>query len=199
MRYSRFRQQMEGITSTPRASRAKKPPNKSKAGSNKADILAEEAKAEANVVQPKAEVKHEPGPMHYRQSSPFIKADPYGQRIPSLADVPQATRQTLSDPSLRMSSIPYSPVTTATYDLRMCAPASRFPRSSSLGYEQHPRPRHVWAPIKAEPDEHGRVDDVLVKVEQTEEPEVVSPHEEEVECQGTTVAGMGEGHLETQK
>ena len=192
MRYSRFRQQMEGIASKPREPRAKKTTNKSKNGSCKADTPLEE-----NVVQPKSEMKQEPGLLLY-QSSPFIKADPYGQRLSSLAEIPQATTQMLPTTSLQMSAIPYSPVTVAPSDLRMYAPTADFLGPSPMEYGQHPSPRHVWTPVKAEPEDHGEVDDVLVKVEKTDEAGIPSQRDE-VEYQGTAVVGMDGGPMESGK
>ncbi|KAI9038359.1 uncharacterized protein KD926_010895 [Aspergillus affinis] len=192
MRYSRFRQQMEGIASTPRAPRAKKTPNKSKAGSCKADM-----QPEANIAQPKSEVKQDPGLLFY-QSNPFIKTDPYGQQIPSLGDIPQATSpQMLSNTPLQMSTIPYSSATVAPSDLRMYATPHAFPSLSPMEFGQHPSPHHVWTPVKAEPEDHG-VDDILVKVEKNEEPGI-SAQCEEVEYQGTAIFGMEGGPMESRK
>ncbi|KAK1143421.1 hypothetical protein N8T08_006749 [Aspergillus melleus] len=184
MRYSRFRQQMEGITSTPRAPRAKKAPNKSKAGSCKADVH-----PEADIAQPKSEVKQDPGLLLY-QSNPFIKDDPYGQRIPSLADIPQATSpQMLPNTPLQMPTIPYPSVTVAPSDLGMYTSPPGFPSLSSMEYGQHPSPRHLWAPVKAEPEDRGEVDGLFVKVEKTEETGI-SAQCDEVEYQGTVVVDI---------
>ncbi|KAH8431920.1 uncharacterized protein LDX57_009569 [Aspergillus melleus] len=185
MRYSRFRQQMEGITSTPRAPRTKKAPNKSKAGSCKADVH-----PEADIAQPKSEVKQDPGLLLY-QSNPFIKDDPYGQRIPSLADIPQATsHQMLPNTSLQMPTIPYPSVTVAPSDLGMYASPPGFPNLTPMEYGQHPSPRHLWAPVKAEPEYRGEVDSLFVKVEKTEETGI-SAQCDEVEYQGTAVVEGG--------
>lgn len=181
---------MEGSAPKPRESRAKKPAKKSsKTDSCKADKLAEE---QMDPVQPKPEpnpeVKQERD-LVLLPSNPLIKTDPYGQHIPSLADIPQATPQMLSSTPFQMSPSPYSSVTVAPSDLRMYAPATTFPGQSPLSFEQIASHHHFWAPVKAEPEHHGGIDDGFVVVEKTEEHGLASPRDE-VEYQGTAIVGM---------
>ena len=61
-----------------------------------------------------------------------------------------------------------------------------------MEYGQHPSPRHLWAPVKAEPEDRREVDGLSVKVEKTEETGI-SAQCDEVEYQGTVVVGMEGG------
>lgn len=167
MRFSRFKQQMEGITSTPRASKPKKTTKtSSNKGVNKPGL-------EIGVVSPPpappvkqemgtgTETAYDPG------QSPYIKteAEPYLQRIPTLEDasVPsmlytrplQAFRpqqQFYSSasqyPSYAYSPYstytPYSPMTVAPTDLSMSTKISPFSSPISIGFEMPSSASSVW-------------------------------------------------------
>ncbi|THC94574.1 hypothetical protein EYZ11_005934 [Aspergillus tanneri] len=187
MRYSRFRQQMEGITSTPRAPRPKKTANKSKDSSWKMDTHKD---TEPTASQPKPEVKQEPRIAPY-SSDPYIKADPSMQRIPTLAEIPHFSSPMMipNQPRPPSSAFPYSSSTVAPVELSKYSPAQSFPGRSPLEYENCPASQPAWSPIKTEPRDQMGVGDVLFKVEQPEE-QVVAAQGNEVEYQGTNVAGV---------
>lgn len=175
MRYSRFRQQMEGTTSTPRGSRPKKNAGKcDKGGSNPKAGLKQDpgssppaVKRENGVV-----VKQEHGvPVKqenvlFAPQNPMLKHEPYSQDVPNLADIPLA-QPMMPAHSLPSSTVPYPQMPLAPVDLSMQSSLSPFPASSHAGLERHNSP-HVWAPVKMEQEEAG-LRDILVKVERPED------------------------------
>ncbi|RMJ27905.1 hypothetical protein PHISP_01248 [Aspergillus sp. HF37] len=162
MRYSRFRQQMEGTTSTPRGSRPKKNAGKcDKGGSNPKTGLKQDPglsppalKWENRVVKQEhgMPLKQENG--LFPPQNPMLKHEPYSQDVPNLADIP------LAQPMMPAHSLPSS---TVPYPQMPLAP---FPVSSHAGFERRD-PHHVWAPVKMEQEGSG-LGDVLVKVERPE-------------------------------
>lgn len=167
MRYSRFRQQMEGTTSTPRTSRPKKTPTKAgKGATSKTDLL-------KKVSSPQPPVKQEnPGPAY--QPSSYIKSDPYSQEILNLANIPHVSTQMMTSQPVQPQMVPYPPLTMAPGALTMYAPVPTFPPSPPLAYHQQPG-LNTWAPIKAEPQSQpgspagNKVIDVPVKAEPAQE------------------------------
>ncbi|KAK9590635.1 hypothetical protein V6Z92_003731 [Aspergillus fumigatus] len=163
MRYSRFRQQMEGISSTPRASRPRKTPTKTGKGfASKADMLKDKG-------SPKPPVKQEnAGPAY--ESNPYIKVDPYGHEVQNLADIPHVSTQVMHPQPIQPQIVPYTPLTAAPGTLTMYAPVPAFPPSTPVTFHQQTGPS-TWAPIKTEPEHEpeleagGKANDVLVKVE----------------------------------
>ncbi|EAS30782.1 uncharacterized protein CIMG_06261 [Coccidioides immitis RS] len=137
MRFSRFRQHMEGITSTPRTPRAKKPKTE-KAKSKKQQTLDDlKVWPEPPVIKPE----------------PFIKPEPVNisQIDPCLLAIPRA-----SGP---IQAQPFPTVTPA--DLVRPYPPSEIP----VGYRRPPVGEN-WPQIKMEPcDQEVVMTDVLVKIE----------------------------------
>ncbi|RHZ65672.1 uncharacterized protein CDV56_108201 [Aspergillus thermomutatus] len=167
MRYSRFRQQMEGITSTPRSSRPRKTPAKTGKGfAGKADLQKDKAAPQPPVKQENA------GPAY--ESNPYIKVDPYGQEVQNLAEIPQASAQVMHSQPVQPQMVPYTPLTVAPGTLTMYAPVPAFPLSPPLAFHQQSGPS-TWAPVKTEPEpepepEAGvKVHDTPVKVEPLQE------------------------------
>lgn len=182
MRFSRFKQQMEGTTSTPRVSKPKK---HSKSHPDKTNPKADSQKAP--ISPPPAPVKQEtPYDPH---QSPYIKTDPepYLQKIPTLEDIsPVQTPMETSPmyhpqnppqcpPQHRLPQIqhfPFTPyhypqyhpqMTVAPADLTMHAPVSSFASPVPVGFEMPSTGHPVWAPVKREPETGGSED--LVKIE----------------------------------
>lgn len=180
MRYSRFKQQMEGTTSTPRGSRKKNA--KGDKGANPKGEMTKDAshpalkhehgrmvKQEHGVM-----IKHENGAMVKQEHGmypshhqPMVKNDPYGGNIPNLADIPLASQSMMSSHSVPHSMVPYPSMTVAPVDLTMQSP---LPPSSPqhATFERHPSTHHAWAPVKTEQEEAGGLGDVMVKVERPE-------------------------------
>lgn len=162
MRFSRFKQQMEGVTSTPRASKPKKT---TRTGSEKGS----KPGLEKGVVSPPpappvkqetgTETAYDPG------QSPYIKteSEPYLQRIPTLEDPsmpstlytrplqpyrPQQQFYRQQYPSYAYSPYttytPYSPMTVAPPDLTMSASMSQFSSPTSIGFEVPSSVSSVW-------------------------------------------------------
>lgn len=164
MRYSRFKQQMEGTTSTPRGSRAKKNA-KGEKGANAKGEMKQDATHPTLKLEPDVMVKQEHG--MYPSHQPMMKNDPYGGNIPNLADIPLASQSMMSAHSVPPPMGPYSSMTVAPVDLTMQSSLPQFlPPSAS--FERHPSTRHAWTPVKAEQEEAGELGDVLVKVERPE-------------------------------
>ncbi|KAL4889942.1 hypothetical protein BDV59DRAFT_204751 [Aspergillus ambiguus] len=162
MRYSRFRQQMEGVTSTPRSSRPKKTPGKGKTGSSKADM-------EKDVIssQPQHMIKQEPQ-IPVQEPNPHVKSDQYDPNF-TLADIPHVSSQThVMATSPSHPFITTYPMSLPSGDFSMYVPAPSFP-GPVIGFERPPAPQHIWAPVKVEPEEGGSIDDVLIKIERPEE------------------------------
>ncbi|KAB8265661.1 hypothetical protein BDV32DRAFT_144182 [Aspergillus pseudonomiae] len=181
MRYSRFRQQMEGITSTPRA-RTKKGPKGSKIGSCKADLLKE---ADSSDVKPV--LKQEPQASTSEPTS-YIKTDPHAQEFPALADIPVATYHIISDSPARTITPLHSQMTVSPNELTTYSMTPSF-LSPTIGFEHQLNPAYSWPPTKLEPDEENRLSDVFVKVEEPQV-EVVNLSGSEVEYCGLFAPGL---------
>ncbi|RHZ72353.1 hypothetical protein CDV55_105384 [Aspergillus turcosus] len=167
MRYSRFRQQMEGITSTPRSSRPKKTPAKTGKGlASKADLLKDKSSPQPPVKQENARPAYE--------SNSYIKVDPYGHEVQNLADIPHVSAQVMHPQPVQPQMVPYTPLTAAPGTLTMYAPVPAFPPSPPLAFHQQAGPS-TWAPIKTEPESEpepeagSNVNDAPVKVEPLQE------------------------------
>ena len=152
MRYSRFRQQMEGTTSTPRGSRPKKVANKGGKGNPKADL-------QKGSLSPQPSVKQENGMLAY-QSNPMVKHDPYMQRIPDLGDIPYHPHQMSGhSASSSLSMSPYPPLAVAPTELGMQSSMSPYSHGPQIGFERHHASPHPWGPFKMEhPDVTGMPD-----------------------------------------
>ncbi|PWY86899.1 hypothetical protein BO70DRAFT_333515 [Aspergillus heteromorphus CBS 117.55] len=163
MRYSRFRQQMEGLTSKPRAPRPKKPANKApKAGPGKAELMNEPMSS------PPAVMKQESHFPVYESSHPYMKSDPYGPRVQNLADIPLASPQTMATSAVQPQMVPYRPMAISPETTMFAsAPCFSAERSDGPGY---PPFVHSWAPIKSEPLEGDGIFERAVKVEPPQEP-----------------------------
>lgn len=170
MRYSRFRQQMEGTTSTPRGSRPKKNAGKcDKGGGNpKAGLKQDPGSSPPAVKREIAEngvvVKQENG--LFAPQNSMLKHEPYSQDVPNLADIPLA-QPLMPAHSLPSSTVPYPQMSLAPVDLSMQSTLSPFPASPHARLERH-NSHHVWAPVRMEQEEAG-LGDVLVKVERPED------------------------------
>ncbi|KAF9886627.1 hypothetical protein FE257_011267 [Aspergillus nanangensis] len=175
MRYSRFRQQMEGITSTPRTSRPKKTPNKGKTASCKAGLEKEPVTSPSQPV-----VKPEPQTSSAYEQNPYIKTDPYSQTILNLADIPHVCSQSpgMSGPSNQPFMNLYPPVPLPSGDVIMYSAPPPYP-GPVIGFERQPSPPHIWAPIKTEPTDDGSMSDVYIKVEQPQE-QILDPRIQQV-------------------
>ncbi|KAE8388301.1 hypothetical protein BDV23DRAFT_185521 [Aspergillus alliaceus] len=172
MRYSRFKQQMEGTTSTPRSSRPKKNPSKSKGSPCKADLL-----KETDPSDPQPVMKQE------RRASldelvSYVKADPHPQRLRTLADIPY---HMVPDSPAQSFNPPYTQMAVSPPDLTMYTPTPSF-LDPSIGFEHQMSPVHLWASTKIEPEEAGRLRDI-VKVEEQQE-QMVNLNGSEVEFCG---------------
>lgn len=170
MRFSRFKQQMEGTTSTPRASKPKK---STKAGSEKGS--SKPGLETGPVVPPAPPVKQETGTetTYDPTQSPYIKTETEAyQKIPTLEEEPlssqypslrpaQQYRPQHSYPQIQYqpyaysytSYTPYSPMTVAPTDLNMYASTSPLSSAMSLGYDLSAAP--VWTPVKHEGENGG--------------------------------------------
>ncbi|XHF98352.1 hypothetical protein AWENTII_001906 [Aspergillus wentii] len=169
MRFSRFKQQMEGTTSTPRASRPKKSSNANKgekgSASSKSDF--QKGTTASSSSSPQPIVKQEPGVLPYDPANGHIKPDPYMQKLPDLADIPHATTSQMMPAHTVPSGMPYPSLTVAPGDL-MHSPvpsmASSTSTSTSYGLP------HVWGGVKFEPQDADRLNDGTVKMEMPQGP-----------------------------
>ncbi|KAL1968683.1 hypothetical protein VTN77DRAFT_1509 [Rasamsonia byssochlamydoides] len=184
MRFSRFRQHMEGIPTVPRTSRPKKPtkPESSKLGKlGKANLSTDTNPRKRPA--PAEFIKEEPREPSL-QESPFVKREPGPD--PTLSTLPPTMSPSglvpASGNSLSIApSDPYPMLTVAPADLTL---NQHFPDYSQPQYPSipslHPpvsinmnpfgstfpaRPQPMWAPIKMEPHDGGSLDDIFVKVE----------------------------------
>ncbi|KAB8233472.1 hypothetical protein ETB97_000691 [Aspergillus alliaceus] len=174
MRYSRFKQQMEGTTSTPRSSRPKKSPNKSKKSHCKAELFKETDPSDP-----------QPGMKQERRASldeiaSYIKADPHAQRFHTLADIPGVAYHMLPDSPDQSFTSPYSQMAVSPSDLTMYTPTPSF-LDPSIGFKHQTNPGYLWPSTKMEPEEDGRLSDI-VKVEEQQEQEVDSSRSEVEFC-----------------
>lgn len=189
MRFSRFRQHMEGITTVPRAARPKKPSTK------ESSKLGKFAKGEERPKKRPASsdfIKEEPPEPSLQMSSPPVKREPGPD--PMLSTLPTAMSPSGLVPASGNSlstappSPPYPLLTVAPADLALNQQQQQhqhyqpFPDYSQPQYPPIPslnppvsfnpfmssvlpsRPEPTWAPVKIEPREGG-LDDIFVKVE----------------------------------
>ncbi|KAE8381082.1 hypothetical protein BDV26DRAFT_289782 [Aspergillus bertholletiae] len=182
MRYSRFRQQMEGITSTPRACRPKKAPNKSKASPSKVDLL-----KGADYPDMKPAPKQEPRASS-SEPTPFIKTDPHAQSFPDLADIPGVTYHIISDSPDQTLSCTYPQMTVSPTELAAYSVTPSF-MGPAIGFEHQPSPAYSWPSTKLEPNEDSQLSNIFVKVE---EPQmgVINESSSEVEFCGIFAPGL---------
>ncbi|KAL2821773.1 hypothetical protein BDW59DRAFT_164111 [Aspergillus cavernicola] len=150
MRYHRFRNQMEGITSKPRKKDATSKPPKTAT-----DLCREDAPKETSP-QPSQIVKHEPHPGGSSSSSesnnPYIKADPYAQPIRSLADIPPHMASQFApgrEHHYQPSAGPYAHMAMSP-EMAMYSPRPIYP-PVSLGFQHAYGPPVAWTPVKVEP------------------------------------------------
>lgn len=182
MRFSRFKQQMEGTTSTPRASKPKKHSKSQLDKTNpKADLV------KTPISPPPAPVKQETP--YDPQQSPYIKTDPdpYLQKIPTLENISPVQTPMEAPPMYhppypaqyppqhrlpQVQHFPFTPyhypryhpqMTVAPADLAMHAPVSSFASQTPVGFDIPSTGHPVWAPVKREPETVGSED--LVKIE----------------------------------
>ncbi|KKK18712.1 hypothetical protein ARAM_001217 [Aspergillus rambellii] len=172
MRYSRFRQQMEGITSTPRSSRTKKAATKS----TKAGASAGKGEMQKEISPPPTQmVKQESGMGNICQPSPYIKTEPYSLPIRSMADIPHIGSLAAPNPHSQQSGSSYPQITTLHADMVPYTPIATF-QEPSAGYQHASSSRMAWTPIKNEPQpdthEHGGMGNVLLKMEISPEDEI---------------------------
>ena len=183
MRFSRFKQQMEGLTSTPRASKPKKTTKTGSETGSKPGL-------EKGVVSPPpappvkqetgTETAYDPG------QSPYIKteSEPHLQRIPTLEDPsvpttlytrplqpyrPQQQFYQQQYPSYAYSPYttynPYSPITVAPTDLTMSASMSPFSSPMSIGFEMPSSASSSWT-VKSEGEDGGSNEPVKLEERQ---------------------------------
>ena len=132
MRFSRFKQQMEGTTSTPRAARPKKPG--SKTGSSKGSLKdgLQKTPISPPPSSPNIKREHESGAAYDPGQSPYLKTDPYLQNIPTLEDIPQAEPRTAVE---RSYMAPQAQFHHLVYPQQSMYPQRRYPQQI-----QHQRP-----------------------------------------------------------
>ncbi|KAE8152425.1 hypothetical protein BDV25DRAFT_137874 [Aspergillus avenaceus] len=191
MRYSRFRQQMEGTTSTPRGPRPRKNPKKPKGPSCKADLL-----QERHSPDPQLTVKHEyPVPASFYGPPAYVKTDPHPQEFRRLADIPETSSQTSSHAVSSVATLPtsqapnaYHPMNLAPAGMTLYNPAHSF-SGPVIGFERHPMPNHVWAPVKSGLMEEGEISEVYVKIEDAQD-QVMGCGSGEVEYYGLFTPGL---------
>ncbi|KAJ9405895.1 hypothetical protein DTO045G8_6406 [Paecilomyces variotii] len=161
MRFSRFKQHMEGIPTNPRNPRPKKTPNKKpakgglKGGSGKETTPPQ--------IQPKEE--HPDGP--FNLSNPYnVKSEPAPESAlslvpPAMSSIAPATAPMQAAASQNVS---YPFLTVAPADLTLHHPVPTHP--SNLHPQSHfYHGQHLWAPVKTEQQDDVRMSDVFVKVE----------------------------------
>lgn len=161
MRYSRFRQHIEGIQAVPRAPRVKKSnTSKSEKGSAKADSK--------KLLADNEPLKEEDDPRISPFDTPF--GTPFGTPSPSRflktenGEEPLLPFSMMPTLSSQPGSYPYITVAPSDLSLQLpplglCEPGPLTPQPM-----HHGTPRQVWAPVKLEND-NGYGDDVWVKVE----------------------------------
>lgn len=168
MRYSRFRQQMEGTTSTPRGSRPRKNANKCDKGGNvKAGWKEDPGSPHPVMKQENGTMVKQEGGFGPSQQNPMPKNDPYSPNVPNLADIPLAPQPMIPAQSLPSSIMSYPSMTMPRVDLGTQPSLPPFSPSLHGGFERQ-NSHHVWAPVKLEQEDASRLGDVLVKVETPE-------------------------------
>ncbi|OGM45689.1 hypothetical protein ABOM_005412 [Aspergillus bombycis] len=160
----------------------KKSSNGSKASSCKADLLKEANPPDINPV-----LKQEPQ-ASTSEPTAYIKADPHVQGFPTLADIPRATYNIISDSPAQIIAPPYAQMTVSPNELTTYSATQSF-LSPTIGFEHQPSPAYSWPPTKLEPDEESRVNGVFVKVEEPQV-EVVNLSSSEVEYCGIFAPGL---------
>ncbi|RAL02427.1 uncharacterized protein BO80DRAFT_443737 [Aspergillus ibericus CBS 121593] len=188
MRYSRFKQQMEGIAPTPRSARAKKPTKKAaKTSPTKAELAREPVSPQSASPQPRPTLKQEPDYLPYGLGSQ-IKAEAHTQTMPRLEDIPLAAPSPMESPHVNMmpnwgnitiaapptrDGMPYYPMNFAPGD-----PYYYSPMNMVAGLLNEPGALS-WEPFKSEPVEEDGTIDKAIKEEQ--QPEVKAEPQDEPE------------------
>lgn len=162
MRYSRFRQQMEGIASTPRSSRPRKTSSKPKT-TGKASAVEDTAPC-----QPQPVVKQESQTPN-READFFIKADPYAQGYLNLADIPLYSSQSQTHPGPSEPSTATCPSTSNPGHFSMFSHAPSF-GDPTVAYDRAGT-QHVWTPVKTEPGTRDEMNDIFIKSDPSMEQE----------------------------
>ncbi|GAD97997.1 predicted protein [Paecilomyces variotii No. 5] len=160
MRYSRFKQHMEGVPTNPRNPRPKKAPSKKPAKGGSKAGCGKEAMAQ---IRPKEEPQDVPFKL---SSTPNVKNEPGPESALSL--VPPAmssmAHTTSPMPTTMSTNVQYPFLTVAPADLTLQHPMPTHPSSF------HPQPhfyhgQHLWNPVKAEQQDKVCMSDVFVKQE----------------------------------
>lgn len=193
MRYSRFRQQMEG-TMGARAAKVKKSSKKDPKGDLKAQMLSDTLPQPPPPPTSGIFTKQEP-----LQPAPFVKWDPFAPGIPTLSEIPRASSSPSDDYSASPppgmyyfpSSMPYSmapampsmssaahstiPLNMTQYSKMPMRPMdsgmyeygmSPVPNfGSTISFEPRPPSGIDWAPVKMERKDEDDSDAVIIKVE----------------------------------
>ncbi|PYI03806.1 hypothetical protein BO78DRAFT_431857 [Aspergillus sclerotiicarbonarius CBS 121057] len=193
MRYSRFKQQMEGIVPTPRPARVKKAPKKAaKASPTKAELAREPVSPHSATPPPQPPIKQEPDYLPYGLN-PHVKPEDHTQTMPNLSDIPLAA----PSPVESMSHITMMPnwgniaiaappagEGMAYYPMSFTPgePCFYSPMNMVSGLLNEPRPL-TWEPFKSEPVEEDGIPDKAIKEEQQEEVKVEPQEEVEEEVE----------------
>ncbi|KAL2852505.1 hypothetical protein BJY01DRAFT_244503 [Aspergillus pseudoustus] len=186
MRYHRFKNQMEGTTSTPRKRAANRPTTKSytAGGSGKgSSCFSKEISP-----QPMQMIKTERTDSlnGFCESKPYIKneIEQYPQHVPSLADIPQFISSQSMPPSASLSRsplpapIPYRQVNLGSEFGMFSGPSMPMhaPALMGMGYGQGRCSPVAWKPVKIEEEEEDSIfgkqgtDMNTVKEEAVQEP-----------------------------
>ncbi|KAL2812114.1 hypothetical protein BJX63DRAFT_432925 [Aspergillus granulosus] len=175
MRYHRFKNQMEGTTSTPRKRAANGTTKYTARGTSKAACFSKEISPQPMQV---IKIERDATPI-LRESKPYTKTETevYPQQIPNLADIPQfaSSQDMLPAASLYRSAFP-APFpyrqTNMVPEMRMYSGPSmpkHPPVPIGMRYGQGRCSPVAWIPVKAEEEDDifGKQD---VKVETMQEP-----------------------------
>ncbi|KAL2001442.1 hypothetical protein VTN02DRAFT_1758 [Thermoascus thermophilus] len=176
MRFSRFRQHMEGIQSTPRAKKTTSKSEKGEANgkadgkaNGKADSLKPSKRtAAADIEGPPPIKKERADPVGLSNVDIFVKSEPGPE--PGLSAVP---------PAVTLQMTPFAPVpqglslgdhyplmTVAPSDLTLQRPVA--PSFSTCFHTPQIKPEPMWTPVKMEPKDDRC--DIFVKMEPAEAP-----------------------------
>ena len=210
MRYSRFRQQMEGILPTPRPSRAKKVPKRAtKASPAKAGVKRESASPQPDSPLPRSPTKQEPGYPPYGSTS-HIKTEAHTQTTPSLGNIPLAAPSvtestshismmptvgniTIAAPPAR-DGMPYYPASFSPGEPALYSPLNMV--TGVLGESYDPRLLHHtlnWEPYKSEPVTEVSTINKVVKEEHQQEVKAESQEEVREAVEGAIEEAVPEG------
>ncbi|KAJ5623928.1 hypothetical protein N7510_000237 [Penicillium lagena] len=194
MRYSRFRQQMEGTTGA-RAAKVKKSAKRYPKGDLKAQMLNDTPPPPP---PPTSGIFMKQEPL---QPAPFVKWDPLAPNMPTLSDIPRASYSPSDDYSASPppgmycfpNSIPYSmapamPSMLSAADSPMPSTMIQYAKmpmrlmdtsmyeygmppgpnpGPTISFEPRPHSGMGWAPVKVERNNEDDSDAVIVKVEKS--------------------------------